>query len=128
MCKSRRIHTVEEEEASPNEFFVGSIEKHPKNDDSWNVKVNLNGKSVTFKLDIGAQANVIPYKIYKSVKGLRNIIPSNTRLVSYSGEKLRVLGKSNINVSYKGKFEKLNLIKRVMSVDSSAKKVIIEGI
>lgn len=148
MCKSRRIHTVEEEEeASPNEFFVGSIEKHPKNEDSWNVKVNLNGKSVTFKLDTGAQANVIPYKIYKSVKGLGNLIPSNTRLVSYSGEKLRVLGKSNINVSYKGKIEKLefavvnfnapcilglqaceklNLIKRVMSVDSSAKKSLLK--
>ena len=111
------------------------------------VNLNVNSKIVKFKLDTGAQANVIPYKVFKSVKGSEKLIPSKTRLVTYSGEKMHVLGKCKLNVLHKGKIEylefiivnfsapcilglqaceKLNLISRVMSVESSAKSLLKE--
>ncbi|CAC5420464.1 unnamed protein product [Mytilus coruscus] len=84
MCKSRRIHAIEEESDSGDEFYIGCIENQEKSENSWMVNLNLNGKYHKFKLDTGAQENVIPYKVLKLVKGDIKIIPSKTRLVTYS--------------------------------------------
>ncbi|CAC5389777.1 unnamed protein product [Mytilus coruscus] len=148
MCKSRRIHAIEEESDSGEELYIGCIENQKKSENSWMVNLNLNGKNQKFKLETGAQANVIPYKVLKLVKGDTKIIPSKTRLVTYSGEKMDVLGKCYINVSHKDKIErmefavvnfnaqcilglsaceKLNLINRVMSVEKSAESILKEN-
>ena len=83
---------MEEEEISDDDLYIGSIENQENDSNSWMVNLNLNGKIQKFKLDTGAQANVIPYKIYKLVKGNSKLIPSKSRLVTYSGEKMHVLG------------------------------------
>ncbi|CAG2208125.1 unnamed protein product [Mytilus edulis] len=148
MCKNRRINAIEEESDSEDELYIGCIENQKKSENSWMVNLNLNGKNQKFKLDTGAQANVIPYKVLKLVKGDTKIIPSKTRLVTYSGEKMDVLGKCYINVSHKDKIErmefavvnfnaqcilglsaceKLNLINRVMSVEKSAESILKEN-
>ena len=140
MCNNKRVYTVEEEEISDDDLYIGSIENQEKDSNSWMVNLNLNGKIQKFKLDTGAQANVIPYKIYKLVKGNSKLIPSKSRLVTYSGEKMHVLGKCNISVLHKDKSEnvefavvhlnaqcilelksceKFNLISRVMSVETN---------
>lgn len=149
MCRSRKVHALEEDFSDEDceDFYVGSIEKKSNPENTWMVNLNINSKVTKFKMDTGAQANVISYKVFKMIKGDSKLIPSKTRLVTYSGEKMNVLGKCNLKVLHKDKVEnlefvvvnfsapcilglqsceKLNLISRVMSVENNSESLLKE--
>ena len=60
-------------------------------------------KTVSMKLDTGAQCNVLPLHIYNQISD-RPLKPSKSRLVSYSGHKLNTVGKVTLLVSTKNKY------------------------
>ena len=100
----------------------------------------MNDTTVEFKLDTGAQVNVIPRSIYKKLK-LRPVLkPSKVRLTAYNNTTIPIHGKCIATLKYQGKSfqtlfvvvdvnsspilglktgEKLNLIKRVYNIDSA---------
>lgn len=43
-------------------LFVGVVQTQTQRDE-WTAELKIAGKSVKFKLDTGAQANVIPYSL-----------------------------------------------------------------
>ena len=50
-----------------------------------------------FKIDTGSQANVITNKVFKKVKSSNSVlVKSNSRLTSYTGDRLKVLGKTKL--------------------------------
>ncbi|VDI62424.1 Hypothetical predicted protein, partial [Mytilus galloprovincialis] len=55
----------------------------------------LQGKTVQFKIDTGAQVNILPLSIYKKLSNVK-LSKTSTSLTSYSGDKLKVIGKCSL--------------------------------
>ena len=67
------------------------------------VRVKINDISVNFKIDTGAQFNVITEKLCKEA-GIKNISKSTSRLISYSKDEVKTIGKSHVALEYKQKY------------------------
>ena len=63
---------------------------------------------ISFKIDTGAQCNVIPESISKEV-GIVCGSKKGSRLVSYSGHEIKTLGKSDVAVQYKGIYDVIEI-------------------
>ncbi|KAJ8880428.1 hypothetical protein PR048_016897 [Dryococelus australis] len=96
ICQSKQVLTVNSgqqgrtpEPSSSETFFVSSIDINHKKLD-WIEKLTLpNGNSVSFKLDTGAQCNVLSSLIAQ--RALITIRPSKTKvLVSFSNDSVAV--------------------------------------
>jgi len=51
------------------EFFIGVVSenKNSNSDKDWIVKLRTNGTEIRYKIDTGAQANVLPSEILKCI-------------------------------------------------------------
>jgi len=111
----KRIHAVAESEGSDNEanFLTFSVEfshECPSQDD-WHVSLKIADASVNFKLDSGADCNVIS----KSLLARLPVGPKQTRqckakLKVYDRCRITPSGKINLTCEYKGKFTVLDFI------------------
>ncbi|KAK2707365.1 hypothetical protein QYM36_015153 [Artemia franciscana] len=59
---------------------------------------------VTFKLDTGAQANIIPKSVFDQLSPKPKLQSTNQRLTSYCGAKIPVHGTCDLNCSHKTSF------------------------
>ena len=62
-CFSKNVHFVESDQAA--QPFVEDEHKQ-----EWKASLQVNNNLVEFKLDTGAQANVIPSDVFNSLKGM----------------------------------------------------------
>ncbi|XP_053698805.1 uncharacterized protein K02A2.6-like [Sabethes cyaneus] len=107
--KSVKMVTCEQEEKSEElsveELFIGAVnDDDESSDDVWYETVQINGKSVTLKLDSGAACNVLPNSIFRSL-GSKLMSSTTMRLVSYSGHKLNVKGEAHLPLIVRGRAE-----------------------
>ena len=100
------------------------------------------GDTIEFKIDTGAQTNMILTAIYKSLKNPPTMSPPKEKLIGYSGKSLDVKGTVKLKAEYKGSQKtctfhivdthqsaqpilgledslQLNLIKLILSVDAN---------
>lgn len=60
---------------------------------SWMQPVIINNKSVQFKLDSGAQCNVLPCNVFEKLNlPMVNVEPNNTKILSYDNNELDCIG------------------------------------
>ena len=106
----------------------------------WNVILSINGTNATYKIDTGAQVNTLPKKLFHSLSNRPKLKPTAIKLTAYSGANILVIGKCIVNMKLKNRSipvlfiiaetssspilgrkrsENLNLIKRVLHVNSS---------
>lgn len=107
----------------------------------WTIDLKINEHIINFKLDTGADVNVLPMRFLSSLGiSVDKLLQSNTKLSGYSGDLITVIGKTHLKVYYKNKLYllefkiadvnstpilgryacvEMNLIKRVMSVQRS---------
>ncbi|KAK3087333.1 hypothetical protein FSP39_004790 [Pinctada imbricata] len=124
-----------------DEYAVGTINTLTvASIDTWTIEISLENKPVKLKLDTGAQCNIISYQLFNKMNWMSEIKRCKTKLVSYTGHKLPIKGKTLITAEYKGKIyplefyivhgnavpvlglqacKELDLIKRVETVDGS---------
>lgn len=111
------------------------------NSDDWSTTLIINDINIRFKLDTGADVNVLPEK-YLSRLGIghERLLTTSTKLHEYSGAQVKVLGKCFLKVKYKDETyilefkiagvnstpilgrqscERLNLVKRIYSISTS---------
>ncbi|KAL3999170.1 nuclear receptor co-repressor 2 [Sarotherodon galilaeus] len=142
MCRSRKVHTVADEATDQQaSLFIGAVNaKTQTRTDEWTVEMKIGRKPVKFKLDTGAQANVVPYSLLRRIGNKQMLRPTNVRLSTYTGDKMAVKGKCTWAVKYKKKSfvlefivvksetkpilgiqtcEEMGLIKRVMTLNKS---------
>ena len=106
MCKTRdqQIHEVNDDPYQVSDsLFVESISEDVNRINQVFVNIEIgNGKTpISFKLDTGAQVNVIPLHVFQQL--LCNGLESTTqRLFGYGGKPLNVEGKCTLICSYKG--------------------------
>lgn len=73
-----------------------------KNKGNWCTDLLVLNKLVNFKIDTGAEVNIITKNVFDSLQTNVNIVHTKTKLTSYTGEKLNVLGKCFLTTNHKG--------------------------
>ena len=102
-----------EEESSDEDaanLYVCTIGKtKAKQDEEWQATLILNDKNVSFKLDAGAECNIISKGVYNSVS---KHPPQRTRtkLIAFGKHKLNPCGKAHLLCEYRGKYRVLEFI------------------
>ena len=112
MCRSRKkVHGLEEETKehhSNTNLFVGAVTtKVEVQNDGCFVMLPVQGHVTRLKLDTGSQVNILPVRELKKIIGSNPCMdPCTHKLVSYSDDKLTVLGTAKRPVEYKANVEK----------------------
>ena len=95
------VHRLEEQsESDPDEMYLDMVKTTSGED--WEVDLVINDKKVRFKIDTGAQCNVIPESIYRQADA--QIEKSKAKLVTYGGQCLKPMGKCQLLTEYKRRF------------------------
>ena len=104
-CKINRrdVNTINSAESTTwdESFFIGHVQK-TGNENKWTVNMELNGKSLSFFIDSGALANILPEKHYHSFNPRPKLNKTNVKLLSYTG-KIETLGCISLNIHYNSK-------------------------
>ncbi|CAK1583539.1 unnamed protein product [Parnassius mnemosyne] len=113
-----------------------------KSSSEWNVNLMINNKSINFKLDTGADVNILPlYYLPQIGVSDKDLLKTNTKLSGYSGTAIKVVGKITLKVYYKSKMymlefkiadvksmpvlgrfacSELDMVRRVMSIQEDS--------
>ncbi|GBL80181.1 hypothetical protein AVEN_29157-1 [Araneus ventricosus] len=104
VCKSKSVNRVcqniaEESTNStnsckypPEQFFVGNVRADSMSS-SWQAILLINDRPVNFKLDTGAQANIISKKLLNDIYGSGvNVRKTSVKLSTYTGQTIELLG------------------------------------
>ena len=95
-------NTCSEEEYE--HFFIGTVTNDLitfKEENDWCTDLNTNGSVVNFKIDTGAQANVLPWKVYSKLLKRPKLIKSKVKLTAYNGTDIPVRGSCIARIDYK---------------------------
>jgi hypothetical protein len=95
------VHVVEESSDAETEMYIGTVTKKKNSKNEWNVVVKVGKRDIALKLDTGTQCNVMPYETYKRMTKEKPV-KSKTKLVSYSGHSIKVIGKTPCRLNIKG--------------------------
>ncbi|CAC5354877.1 unnamed protein product [Mytilus coruscus] len=106
-CKSKfskSVHGLDEYsscESDGENYFVGAVNRKTEiKENACFTSFKLQGKTVQFKIDTGAQVNILPLSIYKKLSNVK-LSKTSTSLTSYSGDKLKVVGKCSLHLKDK---------------------------
>lgn len=129
VCRSRQAvsEVTEQTEQQQQLYFLGAVSKAGGSPEQWAVELLLGSTPVDFKIDTGADVNVICEETYHSLIPKRPLEPAEIPLDSPGGE-LQCIGQFQSTVTYKGKTHPLtayvirgrtvnNLLSRPLSVE-----------
>uniref|UniRef100_A0A8D8T341 Uncharacterized protein K02A2.6 n=1 Tax=Cacopsylla melanoneura TaxID=428564 RepID=A0A8D8T341_9HEMI len=117
--RPKKIKAIEIEESSSDQeggeltkYLISTVQS--TNTEKWYQKFNFKNTSIDFKLDSGADINVLPLNLVKiiSPKLMNKLVPSKTKAETYGGHKLRILGTVELKLRHKN--EKLPVKFHVM--------------
>jgi len=90
--------------AEPNHATTGSQLSLPpdaSHQPDWIITLESNGTHVDYKLDTGAQANVLPYCQYKRLHNRPALHKTKTKLSAYNNEPIKVEGSCIVTLVHK---------------------------
>ncbi|GFO04659.1 polyprotein [Plakobranchus ocellatus] len=100
-CKTKAIHDIaqsqEETSDSDEEFDIGSVTQENKDGSEVYYMANVEGIDVNFKIDTGAQVNILPYYLMKGMK--HKLHQTKAKLNTYTGTAITVKGKTDLAVN-----------------------------
>ena len=87
-----------------DETYIFSVDDDEQQPDTVYATLNIGlTDKIKFKIDTGAQVNVIPAVVYDKLNNPPPLSKARHRLVSYTGQQLTVKGAIHLQCSYKGK-------------------------
>ena len=86
-------------------FNIGQTTPEP----SIILPVEMNGVSVSMELDTGASLSILSKMLWKEKFPEAELLPSTVHLKTYTGEELKVLGQTHVDINYEGQNCKLPL-------------------
>uniref|UniRef100_A0A6P7GZ25 Uncharacterized protein LOC114348674 n=1 Tax=Diabrotica virgifera virgifera TaxID=50390 RepID=A0A6P7GZ25_DIAVI len=94
-CRVRMVRQLEESvEVGPNnssqgdnnsEFLMYTLSVMDVKSNSWFETVNVINKPVNFKLDTGAEVNILPYNVYRELGVNQQLEPTIVKLEAFGG-------------------------------------------
>ncbi|XP_062596544.1 uncharacterized protein LOC134257995 [Saccostrea cucullata] len=110
ICKSkgftkRRVYNLQEgssdSECEDYNYFVGAVNKKTEiSDNSSFTSFKVQGKTIKFKIHTGSKVNMLPNSIFQKLNDVK-LTRTNAMLTSFSGDKLKVLGKCQLHLQNK---------------------------
>ena len=117
MCrtKTRPLYGIQtdEDDYVSTDMFIGTIQRNQKPRE-WQITLPLNNQQLKFKIDTGAQCNVIPKQRYLQVSKAP-LQKSTANLMAFGGSKLTTCGKAILPCQHNGK--KYNIEFEVLDQD-----------
>ena len=106
------MHAVHElDDSDSSGLFTGTVATSTKEKYPHQVLVNASvgpaKQEMQFKMDTGAEVNVLPSKYVDQIKGVRPLKPTKHKLYGYSGQALKLERKLKIECQHKGMSEHL---------------------
>ena len=78
----------------------------------WNIHLNIDRRRVKFKVDTGAQCNVISEELFNTLEGNQGnktmLKSSKVTLTSFSGHKIKPVGQCTLLCEYKNKYHNIH--------------------
>ena len=107
--RAKPVHAVEGANAQDSDtdeqetLYIDTISKGTDNDVAIaEMEIGQKNHKVKFKLDTGAQVNIIPAQRFHKLFSKADMKPTTRRLTGYGGEPLDVKGTCNLSCKYKG--------------------------
>ena len=112
-CRSKKVDNINQEQFSNEEEYeqcdfnnVGLYGLEVTDDwTAWGRVAEIN---IPFKLDTGAQANILPTSELNRMHPRPNVKRTSTRLTAYNGTNIPVVGEMSIPVEIKDKTQTIN--------------------
>lgn len=101
-AKQVHAHEVANTEVE-EDFFIGAVNKASAGETDWNVTLNLNDTPVKFKIDTGAECNVIPVSMLEKI-GASISSKAKVRLDVYGGTKITTMGQVTLACLYRSRY------------------------
>ncbi|XP_046861263.1 uncharacterized protein LOC124454503 [Xenia sp. Carnegie-2017] len=98
-----------------DEIFLGELNKPNGNEILTGIKVN--NKVISFKIDTGAQCNIMPLNVFTSLNDKPTLHQTNTKIKAYGGTQVRIRGKCYKNIEHNNK--KIHSEFYVVEIDNS---------
>ena len=146
LTNERKVHSHEAEEkqrekntdSESDDFFIGAINAQDENKE-WTTSLKIDNKNVKFKIDTGAECNVMSKKTYEDLTKTR-LEKSRFHLGAFGEQKLETIRKFSTVCTYPKKYWpiefqvvnrdvpnilglttclELNLVKRVLTIDEN---------
>ena len=100
-CRSKRtVQSVgSQKPEDADSLFIGAVTRKNKTElisDECHTTLNVENLPVKFKVDTGAQVNILPLHVYTSLNTQAKLVKSETKLTSYSNNELCVKGTSHL--------------------------------
>ncbi|XP_046142800.1 uncharacterized protein K02A2.6-like [Osmia bicornis bicornis] len=117
LSTTSRPRSVNEVATKSNQFFVDSVNTELKKR-VWIQQIKIGNNVISFKVDTGADCNIIPWSIFKSLEFSKqpHWIPTITTVVSYINDKCKSLGTAILHCSVDNKRFKVKFI--IVDVES----------
>jgi transposase InsO family protein len=139
-------------ESDNEDFFIGVVKQSEQHEDTsdtdsfeadgqdWFISLQSNGSKIKYKIDTGAQTNILPLSVYNQLNIKPTLEKTNVKLSAYNGGDIPAIGKCELRLeskteNYEVAFivtdtesppllglqtcQQLNIIKRIWVVDSS---------
>ena len=121
VCRTKKrdeksLHLIEENQAADNQsessaddLTVLNINSTPQihnhHQNNWTVSLKINQQQGNFKIDSGADCNVMSMNLFNTLKlQTKDIIKSKSRLKVYNGSKIHPIGKISVTIEYRAKY------------------------
>ena len=89
----------QEQFENSDEQFVGGISKSKKNvTNDYCVTLDVEGVPIRLKVDTGAQANILPWRYYKTLQNRPTLKRTSVRLIGYTGDTLPTIGQCDLHI------------------------------
>lgn len=102
-CRKKEVSMITTKnnyESDSDEYTIGIIENEENGTYRWYEKIELNNKIVKFKIDTGADVNVLPINKLKQITSHSQIKPTTITLNGFGGSKVEALGECTIRCTY----------------------------
>ena len=135
-CIAKKVHEIEKDKSEEDfdqsnyEFFIETVSiqdsayiNQIKNENSdWSITLPSNGIPVSYKIDTGAQCNVIPLTILRKFDFEPDLCPVNIiiKLSAYNNSKIPVLGECSLTLKHNHKHKKDHFDDSFIIVDSKS--------
>ena len=106
MCRSQRAKKTvqflgtENDDTANASLFIDAVNSNEKSG-FCDVNLIINKNFTTFKIDTGAQTNVMTKSKFDELQKHEKLVPTNVKLTTYSGQSLQVHGKVTFRTKYK---------------------------
>jgi hypothetical protein len=102
---NKMVHATEAESYAVNDttFNIGEISNVSADKSVWFTDFSVNGRNVTFKVDTGAQVNIINDKVFDGLCSDAVVRKSDSELKGYTGDIIPVRGVVDLPFVFRGR-------------------------